>query len=168
MELARLVEPPVLGDAQSSVPGRFVPGVGFTGSPCGYFHDQVEWLALPGDDVAVVLAVEGRVGVDEMSMSARFAGWPASPASGRCIFLPTRWCYPGCPGTGPGGAGCRSRRGVGHWSYRLARAPAGPGGVGASEVSCPCCKSHLRLRRLGVPLLCNKLILFACLGGGPW
>ena len=64
MELAVLIEPPVLGYSQCRVPGRLVLHVLSAGSPRGYLQDQVGRFALPGDDVSVVLAVEGRVGVE--------------------------------------------------------------------------------------------------------
>ena len=55
MELPGLVEPPVFGSSEVSVPCALVPCVLPAGAVGCYLHDEVEWLALLADDITVAV-----------------------------------------------------------------------------------------------------------------
>ena len=74
MALHGLVEPPVFGTSEASVPGTLVPGVLPAGAVGCYLHDEVGRLALIEDDIAVAVLVGPRF-PDDVSLAGGYGGF---------------------------------------------------------------------------------------------
>ena len=97
MELPGLVEPPVFGNSEASVPGTLVPGVLPAGAVGCYLHDEVGRLALIEDDIAVAVLLGPRFGIERNERPGNARSAAGAPGSLMMYLSPAAMVVSGLP-----------------------------------------------------------------------